>query len=154
MSELFSGEWKVEVIAKNPANDERFIIQGSLGSDGIYPGVVGIPPVSVAGPNWFIRFEWNNNAGSGWRESDVKKIDAESSLQDGLVITLGIDDNFLTLRDHDFDDLIVRCTNVEPPLNPWLPFVNKYDFTRPRDGAQRGGGGQGTPPSTKPIKGR
>ena len=65
MIEMFSGDWTVEVFQKDASFSQRFIIGGSIASDGVYPGETTTPPVSVSGPRWSIRFEWNDNAGSG-----------------------------------------------------------------------------------------
>ncbi len=138
MAEMFSGDWTVEVFQKDADFSERFIIEGSRASDGVYPGETATPPVSVSGPSWFIRFEWNDNAGSGWQPSDVRRTGAAYTLQDGLVVLLGADDNFEQLRDHDFNDVVLRCRNVDPQLNPWHPFANPYDFTLPEDVRQKG----------------
>lgn len=131
MAEIFSGDWTVEVFQKDADFSERFVIEGSLASDGIYPGEVSTRPVSVSGARWSIRLEWNDNAGSGWQPSGVRRTSAIYSLQDGLVVFVGADDNFENLRDHDFNDVVLRCRNVDRQLNPWFPFVNPYEFTLP-----------------------
>jgi hypothetical protein len=138
MAETFSGQWLVEVFQKDAAFSERFIVEGSLGSDGIYPGEMITPAVSVSGQNWSIRFEWNDNAGSDWQESAVRRTGAAYTLQDGLIVFLGADDNFPSRRDGDFNDVVLRCRNLDPQLNPWDPFANPYDFTLPKDVRQEG----------------
>lgn len=137
MTEIFSGDWTIEVFQKEAAFSERFVIEGSLASDGVYPGETTTPPVSVSGTSWSIRFEWNDNAGSGWQPSDIRRTDAAYTLQNGLVVFLGADDNFEQLRDHDFNDVVLRCRNIDPQLNPWYPFANPYDFTLPEDVRQK-----------------
>lgn len=87
----------------------------------------------MSGPRWFLRFEWNDNAGSGWQPSDLRRIDASYTLQEGLVTVLGADDNFEQFGDHDFNDLILRCRNLDPELNPRIPLFNMPDFTLPAD---------------------
>jgi hypothetical protein len=138
MAEMFSGEWTLAVFSKDAAFSQRFIVEGSLASDGVYAGETTTPPVAVSGQRWFVSLEWNNNAGSGWQASAVRRTSAAFTLQDGLVVFLGGDDNYEHLRDNDFNDVVVVCRNVDPALHPWLPFVNPYDFTLPEDSRRRG----------------
>ena len=130
---LFSGTWLIEVLAKEAAFSERFIIEGSTASDGIYPGEVTTTPIVVSGPRWFLRFEWNDNVGSGWQESDIWRTAAEYTMSGGLVTILGADDNVPAARDLDFDDLVMRCRNLDPDLNPRIPPGEPPDFTTPED---------------------
>ena len=138
MTQRFSGAWIVDVAQKDASFSQQFIVGGSVASDGVYVRQTTTPPFSIAGPQWSIRFERNDNAGSGWQPSDERRISAKYTLQDGLVVLLGADDNFVEFRDHDFNDLIVRCRNDDPSLNPWRPFSNPYNFLfsrrrKPRD---------------------
>ena len=73
MAEVFYGAWTVEVLAKDAAFGQRFVIAGSDAADGDYPGVTGTPPVSATGQRWTLALEWNDNAGSGWLPSDVRR---------------------------------------------------------------------------------
>jgi hypothetical protein len=132
MAEQFSGPWIVQVHSKEAAFSERFVITGSLASDGIYPGDVTTPPVAVDGQAWVIRFEWNDNAGSGWLPSDVRRTVAQYTLADGLVVFLGADDNLPPLRDLDYNDLVLRCRSTDPAVNPWSGSPNLPDFSLPR----------------------
>jgi hypothetical protein len=131
LAQLFSGAWIIQVVAKDGDFSERFRIEGSLAADGTYPGDLTLPPVLVTGSRWFLRFEWNNNAGSGWQPSDVRRTAASFTVQEGLVTMLGADDNFSALRDHDFNDLVLRCRNVDPAINPRIPLTTVPDFTVP-----------------------
>lgn len=143
MTEIFYGDWTVEVFSKDAAFSQRFIIDGSDASDGVHPGATGTAPVSVSGQRWSITMEWNDDVGSGWQPSDVRRTSATFTLQDGLVILLGADDNFEQLRDHDFNDVVLRCHNTDPTLTPWQPLGNPLDFTLPE------GYGQGKPGNRK-----
>ena len=138
MNEFF-GSWTVQVVQKDAAFSERFVIEGSDASDGAYPGDTGTPAVSVSGPRWRIRMEWNDNVGSGWQSSAVRRNSVGYTVQDGLVILLGADDNYEQFRDHDFDDVVLRCSSDDPQVNPWRPFANPYDLTLPKDVRKRGG---------------
>jgi hypothetical protein len=139
MTQEFFGNWTVQVITKEAAFSERFVIDGSDFSDGAYDGETTTPPVSVTGARWRISLEWNDNAGSGWQPSDVNRIDASYTLQDGLAVVLGADDNYPQYRDGDYDDVVLRCTSDDSAVNPWHPFVNPYDFTVPEDARKRSG---------------
>jgi hypothetical protein len=132
-TQLFSGQWIITVSSKDANASQRYVIQGSDASDGIYAGETTTPPVSVSGPRWFLRFEWNDNAGSGWQPSDVRRVAASYTLQEGLTTLVGADDNFEQFRDHDFNDLVLRCRNLDPELNPRIPLFNMPDFTLPAD---------------------
>jgi hypothetical protein len=150
-AQLFSGKWLIEVVSKDAVFSERFVIEGSDASDGIYDRELATTPFVVTGSRWFLRFEWNNNAGSGWQPSDLKRTAAQFTLAGGLVTFLGADDNFPPLRDHDFNDLVLRCRNLDPDLSPQIPPGGGLDFTTP-DGTRKKnqpcpppGGGQGGP---------
>jgi hypothetical protein len=132
MKEIFYGDWTVEVFSKDAAFSQQFIIDGSDGSDGTYPAAPGTPLVSVSGPRWFITMEWNNDAGSGWQPSDVRRTSTTFTLEDGLVVFLGADDNFAELRDHDFNDVVLRCHNTDPTISHGDPITQPLDFTFPR----------------------
>jgi hypothetical protein len=129
MMQEFFGPWSIEVHSKDAAYSQRFIVEGSVGSDGIYPGDIGTPVVAVSADAWTIRFEWNDNAGSGWQPSNLRRVAAEYTLAAGLVIFLGVDDNLPALRDDDFDDLIVRCRSLDPDVNPWMNSPGLPDFS-------------------------
>jgi hypothetical protein len=127
----FHGDWAVEVFFKEAFFDQRFAIVGSDTSDGVYPGVPGSPPVNVTGTTWNISLEWNDNATSGWQPSDVRRNAVDYTVSDGLVVMIGADDNYEQFRDHDFNDIVLRCRNTDQRLAPWHPIANPYDFTLP-----------------------
>lgn len=131
---------------------KRFIIEGSLASDGVYHlGVdplavvadplgtqvpIITPPISVSGPSWFIRFEWDGGGVLSWQsDTSLKRSSAAYTLQGGLVVDL-LSDNRSVIPPGPtpslFDSASLRCRNLDPKLNPWLPFANPYDFTLPR----------------------
>lgn len=143
MAEIFSGDWTIECLWSGLWS-KRFIIEGSLASDGVYAlgwdgvpmglntvNVLTIPPISVSGPRWLIRFEWAD-AGVGWQpDTSLERSGAAYTLQDGLVVDLVFEvPPGPGLRIGDSASL--RCRNVDPKLNPWRPFANSYDFTMPR----------------------
>ncbi len=61
-------------LGKNAAFSQRYIIEGSDTSDGVYAGEVGTPQLRVSGSEWRLRPEWNNKAGSGWQPSRVRRV--------------------------------------------------------------------------------
>lgn len=132
-TQLFSGTWLIQVLSKDAAFSERFVIEGSDAADGIYAGEITTTPIVVTGARWFLRFEWNNNAGSGWQASDIRRTAAAFTSSAGLVTVLGADDNVPTLRDHDFNDLVLLCQNLDPDLNPTIPPGGGLDFSTPDD---------------------
>ena len=132
MTETFYGPWSVVVVGKDAAFDERLVIRGSDASDGDYAAAPGTGPGTVSGWGWTLDLEWNDNAGSGWQASGVQR-SASYTAADGLVVTLGADDNYPHLRDGDFDDVVITCHSVDPDHTPLHPVVNPYDFTVPKD---------------------
>jgi hypothetical protein len=133
MAEMFYGDWTVEANEEEVVASHRFIIEGAVNGAGVYPGESGNPPVSVSGPAWSIIIEWNDNAGSNWQTCAVRRTSVTFTLKDGLVVRLGADDNYVDLRDNDFNDSILICRKIDPQFTPWNPFVNTYDFTLPND---------------------
>ncbi|MDQ3756232.1 MAG: hypothetical protein M3394_00035 [Actinomycetota bacterium] len=132
----FFGPWEVTVFSKEAWFDERFVISGSDASDGVYPGVAGTGPGAVTGARWTVAFEWNDKESSGWQPSGVRRFPTYT-VDDALVITLGVDDNYEHLRDGDFDDLVVTCKSLNPQHAPLHPINNPYDFTLPRRKGKR-----------------
>jgi hypothetical protein len=129
MTETFFGEWSVKVERILAGFAQRFIITGSDSSDGTYPGALGTVLPRVSGKQWTLAMEWNDNAGSGWQPSDIRRA-ASYTVREGLVVHLGADDNtFDPARDFDFDDLVLVCTNLEPAVNPFSPSPPPFEFT-------------------------
>jgi hypothetical protein len=132
MTESFYGPWSVTVLSKEAFFDQRFIVTGSANADGIYPGVPGTGPGPVTGTVWTIACEWNDNAGSGWQPSGVKRF-ARYTVAEGLVVELGADDNVEAARDYDYNDMVLACISQDPDLTPLHPVPPFYDFTVPQD---------------------
>lgn len=132
MTETFFGPWLVMVVSKDASFDEQFTITGSDASDGVYSGVPGTELQGVSGQGWTLTMEWNDNQGSGWQSSGVRR-SASYTVQDGLVIVLGADDNYEDRRDGDFNDMVLICRSLDPEHHPLHPITNPYDFTHPED---------------------
>jgi hypothetical protein len=127
MVQVFYGPWIVTVESKEAYFSQRFTITGSDASDGTYPGVPGTGPGNVTGSRWTIDFEWNDPSNVDWYPSDSRRT-VEYTVSDGLVVSAGVDDNFEAVRDGDYNDLVLRCVNNDPDLNPLRGTV-PYDFT-------------------------
>lgn len=124
----FYGPWRIEVVGKTASYLQRYVITGSNASDGPHIADLNTPPLVVDGAAWTLALEWNDNVGSGWLPSDVRR-NVTNTLQEGLVTTLGADDNYAWARDNDYDDVVLGVTNQDPALNPWVPFGGHPDFT-------------------------
>ncbi|WP_341887801.1 hypothetical protein [Variovorax sp. YR752] len=142
MSETFYGTWLIDVVSKDAAYSQRYIVSGSDRVDGVYPGDVSSPRLQISGAEWTLTLEWNDNVNSGWQPSRVIRRTTTFDVDDGLVVVLGIDDNWPTYADNDYDDLVIRCQNIDPQLLPWYPHRQTVDFRLPR-GKGRGGGKPG-----------
>lgn len=146
MAENFSGEWTIEVHEKTSPFSDRFIIEDSLGSDGTYAAELTSPPVVVSGSSWSIKVEWSIDvrSGSGFAlPSSMRRDRATYTLEDGLVVYL-IANHIFPIKTSDGVDIEIvgitlRCSTVDPEINPWYPFHNPYNFTIVR------GGGVGEP---------
>jgi hypothetical protein len=115
MAQPFAGRWKLTVVAKNAGFAHRLRIAGATTGSGAYPSTPGTVAVA-SGPAWTLFLEWNDGAGSGWRESAVARADGYAS---PLIRTVELraDDNFESERDNDFDDLIVLAENQDAPFD-------------------------------------
>jgi hypothetical protein len=133
MAETFYGDWLVRCIEKDSDFEQRFKISGSDSSDSTYNGTPGTQIDRVSGQQWSIEMEWNDNAGSGWQPSDIGRSAASYTVQEGLVITLGADDNWPEKRDGDYNDLIIVCKSLDPAINPNPPPPNPPHFTISND---------------------
>lgn len=103
----FEGDWRLEVVERDAAWDQRFVVSGSTNADGPHAGVVG-NSVDVRGDGrqpWTVRMQHDD--GSGWDDSIVR----ETSLTrkgSQLSFELEVEDS----TDRDFNDLIVRAEKV------------------------------------------
>lgn len=134
MAEIFYGTWLIDVVGKDAWYSQRYVISGSDRADGIYAADLTTPRLLVSGKEWSLTMEWNDNASSGWQVSRTRRSSVGFTAEDGLVTILGVDDNWPQLADGDFDDVIVRCQNIDPELIPWHPFVQNIDFSLPKRG--------------------
>ena len=61
MAQTFYGEWFVQVVSRDAAFGQRFVVSGSDATDGAYDGVIGVS-TPVSGDTWTLELEWNDNA--------------------------------------------------------------------------------------------
>jgi hypothetical protein len=134
MTETFYGTWLIDVVGKDAWYSQRYVISDSDRADGIYAADLTTPRLLVSGQEWTLTLEWNDNAGSGWQVSRTRRLPVDFTAKDGLVVVLGVDDNWPQFADGDFDDVVLRCQNIDPELIPWYPFVQKIDFSLPKRG--------------------
>lgn len=134
MAETFYGTWLIDVVGKNAAFNERYVVSGSDRADGVYAADIGSPRLQVSGARWTLEFEWNDNLSSGWQQSRVIRRQVDFNVDDGLVVQLGIDDNWIHVADNDFNDVLIRCQNIDPELIPWHPHRRSVDFRLPKRG--------------------
>jgi hypothetical protein len=132
VSETLYGPWAMSIVSREAWYDQRVVISGSDSADGAYPGIVGAPVVEITGAEWTLTMEWNDNASSGWQPSATRRA-ARYTVNEGLVIEIGADDNFPHLRDGDFDDVVVGFVSRDPAHTPLHPIVNPYEFTLGKD---------------------
>lgn len=130
MQEVFYGQWDIRVLSKDAWFSQRIVITGSGAADGDYVANPGGGPGSVSGTRWTLHAEWNDNASSGWQPSAMRRT-AAYTLADGLVVTIGIDDNTEAARDGDYNDVVVVATSLDPKHTPMHPLAAPLDFTVP-----------------------
>lgn len=131
MAITFYGDWFVRCDRINGDFSQRFVIRGSDSSDAEYefpPESPGYQISRVSGEEWSIEMQWNNNAGSDWQPSDIRRSPSYTVLE-GFVIRLEADDNTADVRDFDYDDMILICMSLDRTINPKPPSDYPFDFT-------------------------
>ena len=124
------GKWQITVIGRDAAFEQRFQISGTLSGDGVYDGVPGNAVLADGDGFWMLDFQWNDNAGSGWQQSDARMVGIEATLQRGLIKFIGIDDNLPEFRDGDYNDLVVECLYLDPlSTNSTLQSPPDFSYT-------------------------
>ena len=111
MSVTIQGDWKVKVTLKNAGFDQRFIVSGSIASNGVYPGTVGTR-VEADGANWTIRIQNRSSASNPWVDSDMR-IGPETP--SGISVIRVVESNDQG-NDQDFDDLVLELRKKQDPI--------------------------------------
>lgn len=138
MLETFYGTWLIDVIGKDAAFSQRYVINGSDRADGAYLADTTTPRLQVSGAEWTLTMEWNDNAGSDWQPSRARRSTVNFTVEDGLMVILGVDDNWIQVADQDFNDVVLHCQNIDPHLIPWHPHKRTIDFSVPKRGRDGG----------------
>jgi hypothetical protein len=105
MAILMQGAWTIQVIQKEAAREQRFVISGGS-NNGPFPGVVGSPPVTVSGFDWNLTVQ--SKIGSTWVNS-TEKIQFPASAVSGFNI---LSDDAGVTPDLDFNDLVLHVSPV------------------------------------------
>jgi len=99
------GNWSIQVTQKFATRDQRFIVSGAATGNGVHPGVVGSPAVSITGTSWSLVIQ--NKNGAVWQNS-LEKIQFNPLPCNGF--SLASDDGGGAVNDLDFNDLVLFCT--------------------------------------------
>jgi hypothetical protein len=111
MAVTIQDDWKVKVTSKNAAFDQRFIVSGSIASDGVYPGTVGAR-IEADGANWSIQIQNRSSATNPWVNSDMR-IGPETP--SGISVIRVVESNDQG-ADQDFDDLVLELRKKQDPI--------------------------------------
>lgn len=130
MPVAFYGKWSLVIVSKDADFQERVRIVGSSGSDGVINGVAGQGVASIDGASWQAFMEWSSDGGTNWFPSRMRRTPSVTAA-DGLIVTLGADDNTQELGDGDFNDLVAQFVYLNREINPVGPGPSSYSFTAP-----------------------
>jgi len=119
MSETFRGRWRVTVVEKEAAYNQRFVISGSDSSDGAHPGTTGFSVEVDGRDGWQIQIQHND--GSGWDDSLMR---LTNKVVGGTTLRWTVESE--DLPDHepkDWNDLVLRVEKLGPifevPIRPY-----------------------------------
>lgn len=111
------GSWSVQVVLKNAALDQRFIITGAITGNGIYSGELGVGPIQVTGNNWMINVQADgiaNGLPGTWIDSELRKTNTQV-IGNNYVFEVESEDY---IQDYNWTDLVLRFTQPIPPPPP------------------------------------
>jgi len=111
------GTWSVQVVLKNAALDQRFIITGATSGNGIYLGQPGVGPFTVTGQNWMINVQADGEANGQpgtWINSELRKTPTQV-ISNNYVFEVESEDY---IQDYNWTDLVLRFTQPIPPTPP------------------------------------
>ncbi len=117
----YKGRWRVNVLEKNAAYDQRISISGASDGDGSHPGVPGDSFV-VDGDSWTLKIQHND--GSGWDDSELhpeQLVENGANLQQ-IVNSEDRPEDPNELQDRR--DLVLKVTKIGPMFNiEYRPFA-------------------------------
>jgi len=106
----YQGRWKITVVAKDSAWDQRVVISGATQGGGVVPGVIGSSQ-TVDGDHWQLTIEHND--GSGWSENASVVPDPLQQNGADLRQVVRSKDQFHP-GDTDPNDLVIEVEKVGP----------------------------------------
>ena len=126
---LIAGNWTLTAIANEAGWQQRVVISGSNGQDGAHPMVIGTTIANVQGDRVTVTPQAYDPGSNTWLDSLVEEKMSWDDV-DGVVITIYADDN-PSAGDHDFNDLVVRCTTNDDALKSPTQGFPRLDLTIP-----------------------
>lgn len=125
MTETLYGPWQITIQQSVASFHQRFVIEGSQDSDGIYSVEIGASFI-VSGSRWTLTPEWSREAVE-WLPSRIRK-SMSFDVHSGLTITLSVDDG-IAPGDGDYNDLVLICRSLDPLTQPMLSEEERIHFT-------------------------
>nr|MDP9121128.1 hypothetical protein [Acidobacteriota bacterium] len=115
----YKGRWRVRVIGKNSAWDQRVVITGAASGGGVIAGIVGTAQ-DVDGGGWSLNIEHND--GSGWKPNEGVLPDPLQEIGAEMRQVIRSKDHY-TPTDTVPDDLVVQVDKMGPmfeiPVRPY-----------------------------------
>lgn len=136
MTDTLYGNWSVKCRELNWGwGDQRFVINGSDSSDGIYDAIPDTEIARVSGPEWSIKIEYNWNRGDTlFYPSSTRKL-VSYTVSEGLMITIGASNDYVVVDgpggmhgSPDYIDTVIICKSLDPTINPKPPDIS-YNFS-------------------------
>lgn len=113
MAVTMQGTWTISVKQKSAAWPQRFVVQGTDSSDGVYDGIVGSAPVVVTGDQWSIMIEHNPVGPASWTPS-TERVTTPSHTGSQIAFDIRSND---TGPDVDYNDLVLGCSTPAGPFD-------------------------------------
>jgi hypothetical protein len=107
---IYRGWWRISVIGKDSAWDQRVVVTGASNGSGAIAGVVGTTQ-TVDGDQWNLTIEHND--GSGWRENEGVLPDPIQEIGANMRQVVRSKDHY-TPSDTDPNDLVIQVDKVGP----------------------------------------
>lgn len=130
------GNWKIQVITKNPQSlPQRFIVTGAVSGNGVYIGTTLSPIVQVIGTNWQMKIQANESYEEDGLWLDSTMVALPTQIVNGEYVQIINSEDLI--QDNSFDDLVLRLTSPVPvvvtpppvdpvpviPVDPTIPIV-------------------------------
>lgn len=116
------GKWRITVIGREAAWDQRVYIRGSANADGPHPGIIGTSFEAEGEQSWTLTIEHND--GSGWAESLLQQI---SSVYGAMIQKTILSEDRVDQPD-DYNDLVLEVRKVGPIIEvPIRPYAVRTD---------------------------